>query len=252
MRFIGLFVVACLGACSPSPVVKLYEGESRPRSGLAVVHVPVDMEVLRINGHAVPRVNSVFTTRHQELHLLPGRYRLIAYYQGLWDTRTDMHESFNSAPALFAFRARAGHRYRLDVDRSRPMSLAEARALEDRVDGFVKDLDSGTIIPARESDFGFVNGRLEYLGPDESKPSASEPVATVSPLPVNTTDEAPSVPKAEESDTAGAKAASKQLRRLRRQWCAASPGERQRFLDWLAVKGRLSRTNEPDCETSAR
>lgn len=230
-----------LAACSRSPVMKLYDGPKKPESELAIIRVPVELEVLSINGRRVEGVNSLFSVGYKDLHLEPGEYRILAYYKDLWDINADTHDVIKSDPAMFPVDAKAGHFYQLGFDE--PQSIEQARELEKAFSGYTLDVSTGEKIPSQPSGVAFRSGLLgsigDIAGVDTTTAAAAESGDTgqvVKPLPgKKETAEAPSGAVAG-SETAKHAAAGDEgyLQMLKAYWSQATPDERRAFLRWIS------------------
>lgn len=242
-------MMVLIGACSRSPVVKLYEGPQKPESDLAIVRVPVELEVLSINGRRVEGVNSLFSVGYKDLHLEPGKYHILAFYKDLWDIDADTHDVIKSDPALFPLQAEAGHHYRLGFDE--PQSIEQARELEKQFSGHILDVTTGEKTASRPSGVAFRSGLLgsigDIAGVDTTTAAAADSQTdggqAVAPMPAEqeedattgetgTANPAPAVTGQANTEASGAD--SGYLDMLKAYWSQATPEERRNFLRWVS------------------
>lgn len=264
-RALVLAALVLLGACAQNQPLRLYEGEPRGESDIAVVQVPMELEVMRVNGRRIEGLNTLFSPEKRDLHLEPGQYRILAYYKDLWELSGDTHDIIKTDPALFVLDAEAGHRYRLGFDE--PEDIEQARALEQEFSGYVLDTHTGEKTPTRASGLAFQDGILGSLGemagmqPTESSTDTASagPSKTVKPL--STASASASDTKASASDrdraesggadpgvTAGTSADTAErteavprsdgdyLDLLKAYWSQATKEERRAFLKWISTE----------------
>ena len=251
-----LVLVLMLSACAQNPVRKLYEGEQRPRSEIAVVRVPIELEIMRINGERIEGLDTLFSPQHKDLHLLPGEYRILAYYKDLWELNGDGHDVVKTDPALFVVKARPGQTYELGFDE--PRSLEEARKLEKQFSGYILNTETGEKTPTRASGLAFKSGIAGSLGEIagveavEQENQAGQPSSssTVAPLRKGESDdrEGASSGSTADADDGSTQTASEgnYLNMLKAYWSQATKEERRAFLEWISERseGRGARSEE--------
>lgn len=241
-----LVLTLTLSACAQNPVRKLYEGEERSASEIAVVRVPIELEIMRINGERIEGLNTLFSPQHKDLHLRPGEYRILAYYKDLWELSGDGHDVVKTDPALYVVNAKAGNRYKLGFDE--PQNLEEARALENKFSGHILNTETGEKTPTRASGLAFKSGiagslgemagvgTVEQTGETEDPSSAS----TVAPMakPASDTDTENAAGSAEDSPNGSTEPNPEQdyLNMLKVYWSQATKEERRDFLKWISEK----------------
>lgn len=253
-RVLPVIAIVVLSACAQNSVRKLYEGEDRPESEIAVLRVPVELEVMRINGRRIEGLNLLFSPGKKDLHLAPGEYRVLAYYKKLWEMSGDGHDVVKSDPALFVVNAEAGHTYELGFQQ--PQSLEEARQLEDNFTGYVLDTTTGETTPARASHLVFQSGIAGSLGElagmemvkTSGEPAGDEPSSTVAPLArSDDNDEKEQNRKTgqdsstETDEPAGDQEDTDYLSMLKAYWSQATKDERRDFLKWISEKEASSK-----------
>ncbi len=240
-----LSLVLMLSACAQNPVRKLYEGEQRPESEIAVVRVPIELEIMRINGERIEGLNALFSPQHKDLHLLPGEYRILAYYKDLWELSGDGHDVVKTDPALFVVNAKAGHTYELGFEE--PQRLEEARQLEKKFSGYVLNTDTGEKTPTRASGLAFKSGIAGSLGEiagvgavEQTGDSESQSSSTVAPLKKtesdNQQDDAPGSADDPQGKSNQADSEQNYLNMLKAYWSQATQEERRDFLEWISEK----------------
>jgi uncharacterized protein len=211
MRLAILLLVLLLAACSSNPNIRLYDGAERSPDQLLLVEVPSTLEILSINERKLDGVNRLFTMEDRTLQLLPGEYRIVAFYKEVFDVPPSGHQVVRSDPTQFRVVGSAGSRHRLDFEA--PATLDEARKLARNFRGYSLNLASGE---RRDSEAtGLVHQGL--LGITAATPAASH--STVAPLPPVETTPA---------------ATLDQLDLLKAGWRTATAEERRAFLRWIA------------------
>lgn len=217
-RLIPVLLALLLGACSHSPVMRLYEGDPRPETDVTVVRVPEQLQVVTINDRRIKGLNTLFSVGHKDLHLEPGRYRIEAYYKELWKMEGDSHTILESHPVTFEVNGEPGEFYRLDYPE--PDNLEEARELKDNFTGWAVNTSTGEKIPTEAGKtgggaglFGSVSGLVD--------PPARE---TANVGPENSTSEAKGDNPTSDDDY---------LDLLKAHWSQATPEERRAFLKWV-------------------
>src|SRR5690606_12885870 len=214
MRIVIVLLSLLVTACSTSPVVKLYDGADRPAGELLTGRVPVELEILSINDRRIEGASTLFAYGHRDLQLLPGQYRIAAYYKNLFQLDADQHEIVKSDPALFTVNGNAGEVVALAFEK--PANVDAAREMAKRFDGWTENLTSGERIASTPSGLilnqGFI-GLASQASPAETASTASV---------------APEQPR---SDTA---VNTDILESLKTNWQQASPEERREFLLWMS------------------
>ncbi len=241
---VSLLLMLALTACAQNPVRKLYEGDKRPESEIAVVRVPIQLEIMRINGQRVDGLNTLFSPQHKDLHLLPGEYRILAYYKDLWELNGDGHDLVKTDPALFVVNAKAGASYELGF--KEPQSLEEARHLENKFSGYVLNTRTGEKTPTRASGLAFQSGIAGSLGEiagvqtveETDKTPTQSSSSTVAPLktPESGSRQNGTGGSAHEEQAESSQADTEQnyLNMLKAYWSQATQDERRAFLEWIS------------------
>lgn len=221
MRTIAvLLTLLLLGACAGKPVVKLYEGADQPASKLLIIRVPMELEILMINDKPVEGAAQVFTYGNRELHLAPGRYRILAFYKNLFQINADEHEVIKSGPAEFTVDGKAGEVYQIGFDQ--PADLQEAQAMAESFRGWVRNEQTGEQVAGEESALVLNRGFVSVLtGAAAVAEADSRSVAPEASSPAPATDSA-----------AGD---SGYLDLLKAHWNQATVEERRAFLKWISA-----------------
>lgn len=203
-----MLAIALLGACSTKQPVRLYDGPERAISDVAVLRMPVQLDIVTINDRQVQGVNAMFSMQDKELHLEPGRYRIVAHYKDVWDRSTGSHEVVQSDPVQFNLDAHAGQLYRLDY--TQPQSLEEAKEMARDFEGWVEHVASGerTATTATGQAIRGVSG-VTTIAPDKLQPEPSTA----------------STPDHEPGDY---------IDLLKAHWSQATAEERREFLRWVS------------------
>lgn len=137
-----------LGACAAPGPLQLYPGDPRPMAQIASVTLPEQLEIVSVNGARVSGGSGPLRRGELTLHLAPGAHELLVFYRETWSVG-DNDEILRSDPALFLVEAAAGGSYRIDFDRPRDYSAAQALSAGFR--GWTEDLRSGERTPSSAS-----------------------------------------------------------------------------------------------------
>lgn len=218
MRIVIALLSLLVTACSTSPVVKLYDGADRPAGELLTVRVPVELEILSINDRRIEGASTLFAYGHRDLQLLPGQYRIVAYYKNLFQLNADQHEIIKSDPALFTVNGNAGEVVALAFEK--PADVDAAREMAKHFDGWTENLSSGERIASTPSGLILNQGFIGLA----STPAAAETASTASVAP-----EQPAASSSTESSVT-----TDVLDALKTHWQQASPEERREFLLWMS------------------
>lgn len=205
---LGTLISSLLVGCSTNRAVQLYEGPERPISDVAVVKMPVQLDIVTINDRQVQGVNAMFSMEDKELHLEPGQYRIVAHYKDVWDRPASSHEVVQSDPVQFNIDARAGQLYRLDYPQ--PQNLEEAKEMARNFEGWVEHVASGERTPTTATGQAIrgVSG-VSTVAPDEVQPE-------------------PSTASTRDHDSGD------YIDLLKAHWSQATPEERREFLRWVS------------------
>lgn len=120
-----LFTVLGLSACTTSSVVHLYDGPALAKDVSTRITLPLDLEVIELDGRVISQGKQRFRSDAMTLVLPPGPHQLIVVYETLWDLDGDNHEVIRSQPMLFEFEARNGEQWSFDY--KRPARIQQAR-----------------------------------------------------------------------------------------------------------------------------
>ena len=212
-RLFWVALVGLLSGCAQHSHIKLYAGPELPEPQVLMVEVPAALEVLSINGQAVPAANALFGAKSRTLHVRPGEYRIDAYYQNVFDIDGGLsHEVVRTRSATYRLHGGAGERWRLDYPE--PANLQEAQAMRDSFAGWSVHTRTGERVVTSEGPRP-VSMVSQLLGGDSAPtaPTLVEPLATaaVQTLPHNDVT----------------------LATLQQLWRLLEPQSRQAFLDWV-------------------
>lgn len=129
-------VLMLISACASNMgAVQLYKGTPQPDSAVAKIRVPLDIDVVEINGKAVSE--PLLASDYVELQILPGTYSLSLRYDRIWDVGKEDHTKIKSEPVTKSLTVHAGHVYRIEHDN--PETLKSAQAYVENFDYRVRD-----------------------------------------------------------------------------------------------------------------
>ena len=223
---LALLLPVLIGACAQTQVVTLYEGDGRDEEEIAVVELASHLEIFSINDEEMEIDSPMFGTGERELHLEPGRYRILAFYRELREERTGGHRTLMSDAVEFPVKAQAGERYRLDYER--PGNMREAEALAENFRGWVEHVGSG-----ERTDTG-KRVELQRGMLASSRPSARD--RSVAPEPEAVAPDRDTEEEVAEAETTGDTEGDddEYLDLLKAYWSQATEEERRRFLRWIS------------------
>ena len=212
-------LLPCAAACTSAPL-QLYEGPARDAAMLAVVTMPEQLELLRLNGAEVPASRGLWQHGEQRLQLLPGHYELLVFYREFWDVGSQ-EQVLRSDPARFVIDAAAGGHYRIDYARTR--NVREAERLQADFHGWVDDAQ-GRRQASTPSDLVFRRDWTAALGGGGQLLARSPQAASVP----------AAIPAGAASAMTAAPAST--LTDMQDWWKRASTQQRSAFLQWLATQ----------------
>jgi len=214
-----LFLVLALiftAGCASSPVVKLYDGKERADDQLLTVRVPTELEILSINDRRIEGAGTMFAFGHRDLKLMPGQYRIVAYYKNIFQLNADEHEVVKSDPALFTLTGKGGDAYALTFNK--PDDVNAAREMAKNFEGWSENLTTGEKLASQPSGLILNQGFIGLsVGAAAVEPAAS---STIAPEPAASTDTTVT--------------ADGLLDTLKQNWQQASPEQRREFLLWMS------------------
>jgi len=173
-----VFLVTSLISCASVESYKGYEGKKLPPEQVAVVKVPIQVDVLSIDGkktHYVP-----FAYKRIEYHIKPGMHELVMQYEELWK-EMNQDEDIISSP-LFSVKldVKAGHKYTLSYPPA--ANIEQARQFRESFEAVVvDDKDNSYRVATRLLDFAQqprpLLTRLTSSGePEKDDPQDSTPL----------------------------------------------------------------------------
>lgn len=221
----SVLTLALLGACSSNPEVQLYEGHKRSKAEIITVRAPVELEILSINDRRIEGASTMFAFGSRDLQLLPGQYRIVAYYKNLFDTSPEQHEIVKSDPSIFTVNGKAGDVFLLNFDKPRTLDAAKTMAKD--FTGWTENLKNGEKVASKPSGLILSSGFIGLTG--AATPTEPETVSSVAPE--ANTETGPAEETASQkttTDSAGT------LQTLQQNWNAASAEERREFLLWMS------------------
>lgn len=222
LRVLSLFFVLLLSACSSRPV-QLYAGPAQAADKIATIRVPVELEVLSLNGKKVEGAHTLLGTKDQQLQVLPGHYQLLVYYKNIWQTSADEHTTITSDPVTLDLTLTAGHTYQVDFARAH--TPKEADAFRQHFAAWAIDLSTGAKVSSTDSGLKLGNSIFNQL---------TGQVTTVAVGQADNTGKQVIAPLATPETTA-TPATGNYLDLLKAQWGQASSDEKRAFLQWIST-----------------
>ena len=207
---LGSTLLACSNmGVTTEKMYQLYTGPELPIEQVASVVVPVELNVIAVDGESVEGVIPSIMGGAKRLALKPGYHQIVVKYDQLFDVTSDEHEVIQSKNYSLSADLQANHTY--TVAFNAPKTLREAKE-------FAKDpqfkLTDGTQAVAEGVKFksftAIDGGLLSNLKLGDSSNN-----------PVNNTDAVPSTD------------ASESVQLMQFWWKKASVQEKQMFMEWL-------------------
>lgn len=228
MRTLLVIAVAwMLAACAQREPVKLYSGAEQSAGQIVVVEMPYTLEVLNINGQPVPEANRMTGNKDRKLELQPGKYRIDAYYENVYDIDGGLSsEVVRTRSATFMIDAEAGEVWQLGFDV--PKNLRQAQAMKDDFAGWSQNKRTGERYPT-EPGPAYVSlvGQLMGVGTASTYDSEVKPLGAAVASPVT-------LPAAPSQGTATQTLphSDATLTTLQQLWLLLGPESREAFLVW--------------------
>lgn len=213
-----------LSACSTNPEVQLYEGHKRSKAEIITVRAPVELEILSINDRRIEGASTMFAFGSRDLQLLPGEYRIVAFYKNLFDISPDQHQIVKSDPSIFTVNGNPGDVFLLNFEK--PQNLKTAKAMAKDFTGWTENLSSGAKVASKPSGFILSSGFIGLTGAAAS--TQQEAVSSVAPADSSADTEANAASQKPTTGSLGA------LQSLQENWNAASAEQRREFLLWMS------------------
>lgn len=211
-KLLLLLPLLLLTACTTTaPVVQLYDGKALADDNVLTVRVPMELEIVSINDRRIEGAGTMFAYGHRDLKLMPGQYRIVAFYKNIYQVSADHHEVVKSDPALFTLDGKAGDIYALAFDQ--PADVDAAKELAKDFEGWSENLATGDKMASKPSGLILNQG---FIGLAAGATVVETPAASSI---------APDAP-ATGSDAV--------LNTLKNNWQQATPEQRREFLLWMS------------------
>lgn len=230
LRLVVVLLTVLLAACSSRPV-QLYAGPAQTADKIATIRVPVELQVLSLNGKKVEGAHTLLGTKDQQLQLLPGHYQLLVFYNNIWQTSADEHETVKSDPVKLDLTLAAGHHYQVDFERAK--TARDAEAFRQHFHIWAIDLSSGAQTASTDSGLKLGNsiynqltGQVTTVAVGAADANGNQVIAPLAPV---TTTASTNAPTATSASGAG------YLDLLKAQWSQASSDEKRAFLQWISA-----------------
>lgn len=200
---VAVVVVSLVGCASSASVVETWDGNPDVAASAAVLKVPGEIRVTRVNGRAM--TNFLMDNLALDYALLPGENEVVFVYKTIWAKSTVVKNGeskvhvIESEPQIVRFEARANETYRFEFDQ--PKSRQEA---EQKMPGFSAAVVSSAGTSVADS---------TVWNPEEQM------TASRTPIPAGTTDSA-------------SMSGSSALDQLKTIWETANDEEKKAFLRW--------------------
>lgn len=231
MRTFLILLMCCglLAACSSTPI-KLYPGAEKPASKIATLKIPVEIEILTLNGKKISASHTLLGTGDQQLQLLPGSYDLLVYYKNIWKTGADSHKTVRSQPVTFHLKLAAGHSYQMAFHK--PTNTQKSENFIQQFSPWVVDEKTGNRTNSQtanvkfsDSFFSQLVGATALVKTGKQDAAGNQIIAPLNSAPVQPTTSTASKPTKPSQ--------SSYLDMLKAQWNLASKAEKRAFLQWI-------------------
>lgn len=207
-------IILLLSACaSDFGVQKLYRGPKVPDSDIAKIHVPGDIDVVRVDEKSIV---TLFSGDPTEIQVLPGEHKIVLRYYQIWEVRNDLTKII-SDPVAKTLTVQAGRSYQVEHDS--PKSVTSAESYARNFDFTIREIGSLASVQTGSS-----------ASKTPQNAAVAGAVTTVVAASPNTSDSAGSNPPNRSEKNA---AVRPPLDQLKYWWGQASDADRQNFRRWI-------------------
>jgi len=114
-RVLFTLLLFTLQACSSHGPLRLYEGPSIGKDQEVTLILPVDFEIVTLNGEPVSQFEQTFRTQDLVIRLAPGHHTLVLQYSNIWEIDSENHDTLTSGKLTFSDELAAGQTYKIDT-----------------------------------------------------------------------------------------------------------------------------------------
>jgi len=101
MRLVLVVIVFLIQACSTATHVRLYQGPDIGEANEAQLILPLNFELLTLDGETVSQFNQTFRNHDLHIKLAPGFHTLVMRYSDIWQIDAENHDKLTSGQFTF-------------------------------------------------------------------------------------------------------------------------------------------------------
>lgn len=198
----------------------------------AVLKVPARLQVMAVNGQAVPKLSSKILMSDAEVVLPEGVHEIKVRYRDLWDVGSEDHKKVTSRPLFLNLKAQTNKTYELTFNQ--PDSLSSAKRFADNPKFMIVESNSNAMISApsekqqmRQAAYQQRNRPIQM---DNSFSNEEASMLEADPAPVS--------PKGKVVASTSRMVSQQRsaFNNLKEWWDKATPEERAEFQRWVWAK----------------
>lgn len=228
---VSLLMFVLQGCTSMLPTYQTWQGGSKDRDQIAILHVPDDMRIYSVDGKPVSKGGLSVHSMSPRVSLLPGDHQVVFRYYSVWSLKGPAQANSGKLPDVVksplhqvTFNAKAGGSYHFDF--KRPDS--EDKAKQFAVSGFHPTLKDGQgSVVAQSEPYQASRTTPKQLAAQSAPAAVQSAQATSAPHPAVSATGAQAAPVPAAPD-----AGLSTLDAMKLLWQKASTEDKKAFLRW--------------------
>lgn len=113
MRTTFLFLLILLQGCSTAQQIRLYEGPTIGKNEEVELVLPINFELLSLDGQKVAQFEQTFRSQPLSIKLTPGLHTLVLRYSDIFEIDADNHDILSSGQITFTGAFQAGTQFQV-------------------------------------------------------------------------------------------------------------------------------------------
>ncbi len=111
MRLLLILSCILLQACSTASNVRLYAGPAIPEEMETTLVLPLNFELLSLDGQSVAQFEQTFRNHNLNIKLTPGFHTLVMQYSDIWEIDNENHDKLTPGQLTFSGTFLEGERF---------------------------------------------------------------------------------------------------------------------------------------------